>query len=564
MSIITDPVHKVLDEVDETGLLCFDIEHDGDLKPGHANFEIHRCGFRSGTVEDYITDRDVISEIVCTVFARDDVEVIAYNGKYDLLCLLSDNIVTVEQIPEHTFRDPMVAINLLDDNRRPGAIGLKAVVKDLYGVNLPGYKEATLTGLDSPVFRKYALNDVHYEYKLWEYVKPKLKDQDLWDLFVKILMPVSCVFAEMELMGVGWDISSARRLLTGFQKLRDQMEEGILSEIGLLNINSGDQLAKRLFKELGYNTKGIQHTASGNRLAVDEKAMDILAKRYPVCDKIRTYRTANKMINTYVEPLTTMALADTNSRIHPTFWIVSSTGRTRCQNPNFQNIPAWLHKRAKFSELNIRKNIVPSPGYKLIVADLSQIELRMMAHITGDVLFFKAYNSWQCKKCGDFGSHTTILHHYPSCGVFEDEDNGFWHGADLHQQTFDLVPATGDRQGAKTANFMLIYLGGAWRAHQEYPDLSVDQWQEVIDQYFGPDAYIEVHRWHVKMEAVLRSTGVCTDVFGRKRRIRQADVIKNYKHCLNQFVNFPAQSSACALMELSMVNMRRHYIKTKK
>jgi len=399
-----------------------------------------------------------------------------------------------------------------------------------------------------------------------------LEADGLSPLFWKILMPSSKLFADMETCGVGWSIAGARKLLRGFQKLREDIKNKIFHEIGPLNLNSGDQVARRLFEELGYDTAGIPMTDSGKRLAVGAKQMDTLAVKYPVCDDIRTFRTAHKMINTYVEPITRWAIDDPNGRVHCTFWLVSSTGRTRCEKPNFQNVPAWLHERKNalgekaFAHLNIRNNIVPAPGRKLIVSDLSQIELRVCAHTTQDPLFLKAYLDYQCGACGTVGQSAKILHSCPACGVAENEDllknpelDAFWHGLDLHQMTTDNIPALGgNRQNGKMANFALIYLATARRMHMEYPELSMRKWQEVINEFF--DAYKGVRSWHIRMEQALKMSGVCTDIFGRKRRIPKSDIAKSFKHSLNMFINFPVQASACNLIQLSMVKLREQWI----
>jgi len=92
----------------------------------------------------------------------------------------------------------------------------------------------------------------------------------------------------------------------------------------------------------------------------------------------------------------------------------------------------------------------------------------------------------------------------------------------------------------------------------EYPELSMRKWQEVINEFF--DAYKGVRSWHIRMEQALKMSGVCTDIFGRKRRIPKSDIAKSFKHSLNMFINFPVQASACNLIQLSMVKLREQWI----
>ena len=538
------------------GMFAWDIEHPMDMSIHSDNFRLSGISFATEGIKFYERDIDAALGVLETLFAT-DTEAIAWNGKYDINGI---HAVGFTKYPQN-FVDPMVALNLLDDNRTPHELGLKPATYDLFGHRMAKYEESWEHGENSQEFADYATEDAYWTLRCWEYMRPQLEEQNLLKLFQKILMPAALVFSDMERAGIGWDLAGAKKLLRGFQILRKQKEEEIYSEIGELNIDSGDQLAKRLFNELGYSTRGIERTKSGRRHSVDAKAMDSLAKRFPVCEKIRTYRTATKMIGTYIEPLTRMHLEDPRGRVHPTYWLVSSTGRVRCEKPNFQNIPKWLTKKKEFSHLSIRGNVVPAAGRKLVIADFSQIELRLVAHIASDPKFLAAYRSWHCKHCGESGEHHIILHACPKCGVGEDEKNGFWHGLDIHQQTTDLVPALGgDRQKGKTANFALVYCATAFRLAYEYPVFNKQQWQQVIDQYFDKyGGYVGVHRWHKKIQNVLYSTAECVDIFGRRRRIPEHHIKNNQKHALNQLINFAPQASACGMMLLSMVKMREDF-----
>jgi len=542
----------------QAGGYSFDVEHPPELNCTMEGFRLTGVSFATDGFEGFVRDPDVWRFLIRELFPHENLQAVAYNGKYDLKCLVAVDCIKSADYPKG-FCDPMIAVNLLDDNRQPNRLGLKLVVFDLFGHVMVEFEDAWAGGELSDKFADYATEDAVWEWKLWKHLRGKLKDQNLWKLFSVIVCPVSTVFADMELNGIGWDLKGARRLLWGFQKLRDESEKKVREVVGDINLNSGDQMARVLFEELGYDSSGIPMTKSGKRKAVDSDAMDKLAKRYPVCAEIRTYRTSTKMINTYVEPLTRMALADKHGRIHPTFWVVSTTGRTRSEKPNFQNIPAWLGEL--FKDLSIRKNIVARPGYKLIVADLSQIELRMVAHISQDTNFLKAYREWVCKSCGATGSENEqILHACPNCGIAEDEKTAFWHGLDVHQQTTDLVSVlAGNRQHGKMCNFALVYYATAYRMHHEYPAFSVKQWEAIIEEYFAPHAYAGVRQWHVQMERLMDSCGTTTDVFGRKRRLNRTDIRRHYKHALNQFINFGPQSSACALIELSLVKMAEHF-----
>jgi len=540
------------------GAFSFDVEHDPNTQFNHTDFSLWGVSFAIGEERHFVRDRAVWQPAIVQLFALEGVDAVAYNGKYDLKCLKA---LGVREDPKQLC-DPMVGVNLLNENRKPNKLSLKCVVKDTYGYEMGDFMEESVDGPDSERFIHYTTDDAYYEYKLWQDIKPQLIEEGSYNLFRKILMPSSIFVAEMELVGILWDIDCANDLRTSFEALAVRLKGEVLAQIGDINLASGDQLAKRLFDELGYSTARIDLTKSKKRYSVDKKAMATLSKRYPVCEKIVWYRTAEKMVGTYLKPLVERADADPHKRIHPTFWLVSTTGRMRSEKPNFQNIPAFLHEL--FKGLNIRRCVRAGPGKKLIVADLSQIELRLMAHISQDPLFLQAYVQWTCTKCGRTGDALTILHECPNCGAAENEKilsgkgEGFWHGKDIHTQTYEGIPALHSRQDGKVANFALIYYATAGMMHYQYPDLTRAEWQEASDQYMA--MYEGVHAFHVRMEHQMEMSPVTKTIFGRKRRIPKHEVQKNWKHSINQFINFPPQSAACDFIQLSAVKIRQDFI----
>lgn len=539
----------------EEGAYSFDIEHEKNLDVMSEGFKLHGCSFATKGFVFYSTDMSEVSDICSRLFPK-DIYAIAHNGKYDIKCLKRAGVIHAYPFK---LADTMVAMNLLNDNLRPNQLGLKSLILRIFNHKMHSFDEGSRFGLAHERFHRYACDDARQEFKLWNYVKPKLEKEKLLKLFDKVLMRVLKVFADMELTGIKWDLAQSRDLLYGFSRLKEDTEDEIFADIGKLNLNSGKQLAVRLFDELGYDPGRIPWLEKSGRYSVDASSMDILARKYPVCAKVKLFRTASKMLSTYMEPLTTLALKTKNKRIYPTFWIVSSTGRTRSDKPNFQNIPA--HLADTFSHLNIRSCITAEKGRKLVVCDLSQIELRLIAHITRDPLFVSAYTNWTCKSCGEAGKDSSILHACPKCGVPENEEilvdeeaEGFWHGLDLHQITTDNIPALkGNRQDGKTTNFAVSYNVTAARMHYAYPALTKSQWKAVIFQFFK--TYRGLKIWHERMRRKLFEDGVAVDIFGRKRRIPRRDIESSAKHALNMLINFGPQASACGIFELAMVEM---------
>ena len=552
------PVEKLLRMAKERKMMSFDIEHHPDHSIHDAGFEPTGCSFCVDRHVIYVKDKATVRRITDEIFPNSGIECIAFNGKYDIQGLVGSG--WAEDYPE-TIVDPMIALNLLDDNLRPNELGLKTTISNLFRHQMMTFEQAYGFGLESPEFTKYACADAYWEFRLWERLKGDLKEQGLLKYFHSI--PAVKVFADMERVGMQWDYVAAKRLLRGYSVKREELETAIFKEIGPLNLNSGDQIARRLFDELNYPTTGLKMTTSKKRVSTGVKEMEHLATRFPVCKQILLYRTAAKMISTYLAPLTERAMDSSDGRIHPTFWLVSSTGRTRCEKPNLQNQPSFIDEF--FKGLEIKKGFTAAPGRVLYVSDLSQIELRLVAHHSKDIELLNAYRQWICTKCNSKSNALTILHKCPKCGVAENENilkdptiEGFWHGLDLHQQTADKVSALHrNRQAAKTANFALVYCASSYQMNMTYPDFTVADWDEVIWDYFK--VYQGVRQWHTHMENVLKTTGQTKDIFGRLRRIPSVVIRNSYKHALNQIVNFGPQSGACGMMQLALTKMREEF-----
>lgn len=546
------------------GCFSFDVEHNPALEFSQPDFRLVGCGFATEGTSLFVRDLVEVGRICRALFPLADVEAVAFKGNYDLKCLVAVGVIDAYDYPKRLC-DPMIAMNLLDDNRRPNQLGLKKIIFDLFGRRMMTFDEAWACGGDSDAFSKYGADDAKEEYLLWKYQKPQLERQGLLKLFERILMPACKVFADIETVGIGWDAERASQLRQGFAESRERLEGEIKSEIGDLNLNSGDQLAKRLFGQLGYSTDNVNLTTSKKRYSVGADAMDVLAVRYPVCAKIRAHRTAAKMVNTYLDPLSERASRDPEGRIHANYWLVSATGRTRADDPNLQNVPAHLDSK-HFDGLKIRECVVPAPGRKLVVADYSQMQLRLCAHVSQDESFLRAYQQWRCATCGNRGDAGVILHACPECGANENEAilsdkdaAGFWHGSDLHRETADTVTALqGSREEGKRTNFSVIFGVSARTLHQRYPSLSQQRWQDVIDEFFA--LHDGIRDWHARTNRQLWDEGVIRDVFGRKRRFRESDINRSPRHAFNQAANFPIQSSECELFELALSKMRERWV----
>ena len=164
------------------GRYSFDIEHPPELNWWQSGFRLSGVSFATEGACFYETDMKKVRKICKNLFKHPFAEAIAYNGKYDMKCLKTAGVIDI--YPDN-FCDPMVAVNLLDDNRTPSNLGLKTVVYDVFEHTMVKFKDAWETGENSEAFANYAKEDAEWELRLWDYVRPKIIAQELDNLFFK-------------------------------------------------------------------------------------------------------------------------------------------------------------------------------------------------------------------------------------------------------------------------------------------------------------------------------------------------------------------------------------------
>lgn len=541
------------------GAFCLDVEHHIDRGWRHPGFKLDGVSlYTPGSGPHYVLTDQSDFRFLETLF--ETCETVAHNAKYDLVCLKRAGLI--DRYPTRLF-DTMLATNLWDENIEHGELGLKKIIPREFGYRLMEFQEAYGT----PEFTRYASEDAYWTYRLYLTRKQQLEQKGQTRYFEKIMIPGLLVFCDLELAGMKWSLQEARKMYYSIRAIRDRLYQSIHGTLGNVDINSPKQLSKRIFGELGYTTKYSEKGKNGH-WGTGEVVMARMAKRYPVCREICTFRTCEKLISTYLTPLTEQAVENFDNRVRGSFWLVSKTGRTRCSDANLQNVPVThnLPDELKQAGINLRRGFVAPQGKKLVVQDFSQIELRFLAHITNDPVLLSAYRSWECRACGKKGESGTILHSCPLCGKAEDSKvlkglgDGFWHGLDIHSITTDRVQAlNADRQAGKICNFSLAGMATARTMHNMYPNFTVSKWQESIEGWF--DLYKGVRGWHQASEARLRAGHPARDVFGRLRTVTEHDRKHNFKHALNQYVNVQFQGSALGLALICLRETREKYIK---
>ena len=540
--------------------ICIDIESN-HTELYCPTWKMEGLAFTDGTEEGtvYTKDPEEILDLLESV--KQDLWV-GHNLKFDLNGLLIAGYI--DSYDDIAIADTMIGLNLVDENEKK--LGLKYSVKKHFGYKMVEFVEANpLHGLpllepaipeeDKIKFAQYAKDDVRQTLRLWqEVVKPRLEEDGVLDVFW-LYMDGTKYIADMERNGIRWKHNE--ELVQAYKKKAHDAEMRVYPHIGYDVSLRSPKLGTRLFDDLRLPKKEVELTEKG-AYRVDNKILTTLSEKYPFCKDILEYRNSSKMINTYLAPFQEVCEKSVDGRIHPSFWQTTYTGRKRSSNPNMQNVPVV------FGPLSIRQCICAREGSKLLVADLSQAQLRIIADISGDVMMRKAYTTWQCGLC-DSDGHSSVLHTAcPNCGAESDARTisnkpehkgfkGFYHGLDVHQQTADLAKTS--RKIGKNCNFAMSFGATPWKLHKEYGG-PLREWERVQKSFFN--AYTGIKDWHERVERQIREQYYVADPWGRRRRYEK-DVIdraasSSYKRAdfLNQAVNAPIQAAeAHAMMAIA-------------
>ena len=360
-------------------------------------------------------------------------------------------------------------------------------------------------------------------------VRQELQEQHLWDLYTRIEMPLIGILADMEATGVKIDKAqlAAYSQLLSKELVQIEQEARDLAGEPALNLSSPRQLGVVLYEKLALNPR-VKKNARQN-YPTDEETLTELADRHPLIGKILEFRAVKKLLSTYIDPLPAMADPQTG-KVHTTFnQALTATGRLSSVKPNLQNIPIRTERGMK-----IREAFVPSdPEGWIVSADYSQIELRLMAHLSGD-------------------EHLVA---------------GFAHGADVHRATaariFHLNPedvTAEQRRHAKVANFGIIYGISAFGLAQRM-GIPRSEARAFIDEYFR--SYPGVKAYMDRVIAQAREQGYVETLFGRKRFLPDINSKNPTARGLAErnAINAPIQGGAADIIKLAMIAVYRRFEK---
>jgi DNA polymerase-1 len=454
-----------------------------------------------------------------------DVKIIGQNLKYDRQVFKNHNTHL-----ENPYFDTMIAAYLINPGARTYNLDSLALdkfnykkmhIEELIG---SGKKQIGFNRVDIERATFYACEDADFALRLKNVFYPEIEKLKLKDLFFDIEMPLLDVLGDMEENGVRIDIGFLEELSIEYGEKLDNVEREIFGEVGQeFNLNSPKQLGEILFDKLGL--KSTRKTAKGGARSTSVDVLEKLAEIHPVPKMVLDYRQYAKLKSTYIDALPEM-VNDKTGRVHTSFnQTIAATGRLSSTDPNLQNIPVRTEEGKE-----IRKAFIPAgDGYKILSADYSQIELRLMAHMADDKTMIESF-----KKDED-------IHRRTAAEVY---------GVDIKDVT------DSQRRAAKTANFAIIYGVSAYGLSQQ-SELSVKESKDFIDIYF--DRYPGIKRYMDHMINFARDNGYVSTMFGRRRYLSDinAKSVQARQFAERIAINTPIQGSAADMIKIAMINIAK-------
>ncbi|MCD8313086.1 MAG: DNA polymerase I, partial [Bacteroidales bacterium] len=361
---------------------------------------------------------------------------------------------------------------------------------------------------------------------LCDKVMDNLMQIGLAGLYDEMEEPLSRVLADMECEGVKVDLDQLRQIASGMKEQLDEIQQRIREMAGEpeLNVMSTKQIGAVIFEKLALDPK-VKKASEGKRYSysTDEETLTALADRHPIINEILEYRGIRKLLSTYLEPLGNY-ISPRTGKIHTTFnQALTATGRLSSSKPNLQNIPVRTERGRE-----IRRAFVPShPDGVILSADYSQIELRVMAHLSGDEHMVRAFRE------------NKDIHTITASRLF---------GVDLQ----DVTPE--QRRKAKTANFGMIYGISAFGLSQRLK-VSRKEAKEIIDGYFENFSAVRAYIDGAIEKA--RERGYVETIFGRRRYLPDINAKNATVRALAErnAVNAPVQGSAADIIKKAMINV---------
>ena len=504
--------------------VCFDTETTGLNTREASIIGLSFCFNKGDAYYCSIAENPDFLNLYSSFFKNTSILKIAHNLKFDAAVLKSNGIN-----PLGPFFDTMIAHYLLKPDQRHGM--------DVLANNYLSYKPIsieTLIGkkgknqknmLDIPPedIKDYAAEDADVTFQLYQIFKVLLENEKLESLFYDIEIPLTIVLMEMENEGINLDSQSLANFSVQLKNSIKTLKSTIygFSEIDF-NIDSPKQLGEILFDHLALDDKA-KKTKTG-QYKTDEQTLQKLSNKHQIVKELLEYRQQKKLQSTYVDALPKLISPDTN-RLHTTFMqTVAATGRLSSTNPNIQNIPIKTEMGKE-----IRRAFIPrNKDYSILAADYSQIELRIIAALSGDKSMIDAFKN------------NIDIHSSTASKVF---------GVAIKDVSEDM------RRKAKMVNFGIIYGITAFGLSQRL-DIKRSEAKEIIDNYF--EQFPDIKTYMDSMVDFARENGYVETIKKRKRHLKD---INSRNAPMRGFaernaINAPIQGSAADIIKIAMINIR--------
>lgn len=463
-------------------------------------------------------------ELLRPLFEDESIMKIGQNLKYDISMLAQYGI----KVKGRLF-DTMLAHYLLEPEQRHNMDYLAEAYLDYITIPIEdligkGRQQRSMREVPVELVKEYAAEDADITLQLYEKLSPMLKENGVEKLLNDIEMPLVPVLSRMEANGVKIDTENLKQISDEFGRQIQQVEERIYEAAGMpFNIASPKQLGEVLFEKLRIDEKA-KKTKTG-QYATGEDVLQKLSHKHPIIQMILDYRSFTKLKSTYLDALPAL-VNPKDGLIHTSYnQAVTATGRLSSNNPNLQNIPV---RTAQGRE--IRKAFVPrSEHYTLLAADYSQIELRIIAHLSQDPAMVADFNLGH-----DIHAATAAkVFHVPMDQVTKEQ-----------------------RSRAKAVNFGIIYGMSAFGL-AERMELSRSEAADIIKKYF--EEYAGIKEYMNRSIALARERGYAETILGRRRYLRDINgsnsVVRGFAE--RNAINAPIQGSSADMIKIAMIGIHK-------
>lgn len=508
-------------------VVCFDTEttaldaHTAELVGLSFAVEPHHAWYVP-MPENYHQCQQML-DLLRPFFSNPEILKVGQNMKYDMAVLRWYEIPVAGPL-----FDTMIAHYLIEPEQRHSMDYMAETLLNYSPVSIEsligkkGKGQGSMRDVPLEKIKEYAAEDADITLQLYHKLAPELKKNGLEELMHGIEMPLLSVLMDMEAEGVKLDIATLNEIGEGMQQEIQQLEKEIQALAGTpFNIASPKQLGEVLFEKLGLRTNA-KKTKTG-QYPTGEEVLSQLVHAHPIVEKILEYRQLTKLKSTYVDALPAL-VNPRDGRVHTSYnQAVAATGRLSSNNPNLQNIPIRTERGRE-----IRKAFVPrNKHYTLLAADYSQIELRIIAHLSGDQGMIEAFRS----------GHD--IHAATASKVY---------GVPIELVTKEM------RRNAKTVNFGIIYGISAFGLSERL-GIPRSEAAQIINSYFKE--YPGIKAYMNRQIEFARQNGYVETMLGRRRYLRDINaansVVRGFAE--RNAINAPIQGSSADMIKLAMIRI---------